>query len=153
MIRVMVLNSTIYIKRKQFSRSFQVVNKGTILLNNTQSAQISLRLTIPFGCQQNVSPCYIDVNVFMPRTNRCELADVGIKQTTPNSCGIRFYSNETGVTKQLTLQAISVPRTRPQNRIVSANLVTQSVYEAHTIFGSYKIDTLTVSFQFLCQEI
>ena len=134
-----------------FACTFQIINRGAVLLNTTQAANISIRLTVPFGCQRNETKCYLDINVFMSRTNQCDIADVGLKQTSPNRCGIRFFNNETGVTKKLTLQAITVPRTTPLSRVISANFATQSVYKAHPIFGGYTIDTLDVSTHFDCQ--
>ena len=128
--------------------TLQVLYKGTAVLSRAQLATVGLRLTIPFGCQPNVSSCYLDVNVFMPRTDRCEIADVGLQQSSANPCGIRFFNNETGVTKQLTLQAIVAPRTALQKRLITAKFFTQPKYNAHPIFGGYNIDTLAVSSQF-----
>ena len=115
------------------------------MLQSTQDATIDLRLTVPFGCPHNTTQCFLNVNVFMPRSDLCELADVGIQQNVLNPCGVRFSNNETGVVKSIRLQAIISPRITPQRRQISANLVTQKRYDAHPMFGGYYIKSVRVS--------
>ena len=116
------------------------------MLKSTQDAVIDLRLTVPFGCSANTIQCYLDVNIFMPRSDRCEMADAGIQQSILNPCGVRFSNNETGLVKSIRLQAIIAPRIAPQRRLIKADLVTQRSYNAHPIFEGYHIKSVEVSF-------
>ena len=123
------------------------------MLQSTKDADINLRLTVPFGCPENTTHCYLNVNVFMPRSDRCEMADVGIQQKILNPCGVRFSNNETGLVKSIRLQAIIAPRVAPQRRQISANLMTQSTYSAHPIFGGYHIKSVGVSISMKMQQM
>ena len=123
----------------------QIVNEQPVVLKSTQDAVIALRLTVPFGCQANTVQCSLDVNVFMPRSDRCEIADVGMQQNILNPCGVRFFNNETDVTKSIRLQTIIAPRIAPQRRIIKARLLTQRTYNAHPIFGGYHVKSVNVS--------
>ena len=115
------------------------------MLQSTKDAVIDLRLTVPFGCPENTTHCYLNVNVFMPRSDRCEIADVGIQQNILNPCGVRFSNNETDLVKSIRLQAIIAPRVAPQRRQISAELVTQNTYNAHPIFEGYHIKSVGVN--------
>ena len=122
----------------------QIVNGLPVVLQSTQDATIDLRLTVPFGCPENTAQCFLNVNVFMPRSDRCELADVGMQKNVLNPCGFRFSNNETGVVKSIRLQAIISPIITPQRRQISANVVTQKRYDAHPMFGGYHIKSVRV---------
>ena len=123
----------------------QVVNERPVVLTNAQDTVIALRLTIPFGCQSGTERCFLDLNLFMPRTDQCEVVDVGIQTINVNPCGVRFYNNETGMTKFIRLRTIIPQRIVPQKRIIKANMLTQRIYAAHPIFGGYLVKSFMVS--------
>ena len=89
--------------------------------------------------------CFLDINVFMPRTDRCDVIDVGIQPISINPCGVRFYNNETGIIKYIRLRTITTPNIQPQRRIIKADLFTQRAYDAHPIFGGYLVKSFMVS--------
>ena len=115
------------------------------MLTNTQDAVIAVKLTVPFGCHLGTERCFLDLNVFMPRTDQCEVVDVGIQTIDINPCGVRFYNNETGLTKYIRLRTIITPRIVSQRRIIKANMLTQQIYAAHPIFGGYFVKSVLVS--------
>ena len=127
-----------------FLNDLQIVNEQRLVLTNTQEAVMALRLTVPFGCELGIERCFLDLNAFIPKTDRCDVADVGIQTIDVNPCGIRFYNNETGITKYITLRTIITPRIQPQRRLIKGNLMTQRTYDAHPIFGGYLVHAFKV---------
>lgn len=124
-----------------------------MVLRSTTVAILNLRLTVPFGCPENISLCYLDANIFMPRSDRCEMADVGIQRNVLNPCGVRFFNNETGEIKSVKLQAIIAPRIAPQRRLLTATIVTQQKYDAHQIFEGYLIGIVKVRLFYSSERI
>ena len=113
-------------------------------LTNNQVSVIYLRLTVPFGCPISVSRCYIDINVFFPETSTCEAIKPALKGKR-NSCGIRFYNNETYTLKPLKLQNIYTTNLRTQGRHLTVRLATHPSISFHKIFEDYLIEPIQVS--------
>ncbi|XP_053403813.1 von Willebrand factor D and EGF domain-containing protein-like [Mercenaria mercenaria] len=128
----------------------EIVDKEEIRLNDTNSENVFLRLTVPFGCHASETRgCSLDVILYIPQNNEdnCKPTSLSQRETVErakNRCGVRINNNEINVLKNISVSGLSGQNRENVMWPFTLVLATQEYFPAHPIFQNYFLDPVKV---------